>query len=285
MNKLIISLLIITCALLHSCSSDHDSPQLSPIDTTKVKITATVNESPNSSWLNVTEQLTVNISDVRMNAPEGVVLRSISLIANNGLSKWVIDDKPFSGEPLEFKVPLVALRGRVNFSVRGNLIKKDSRDAEVIIADNIQKIVFTETPELECQGRLFVSVKSKSTSGEEYSNSFEVVSSDNFTIPVPQDKIYWQPSSGVAPTIDVSLGSGGSAWSQNTTFDCKITKTAIGSSTGDEPTAKITIPNTPGALNSLKLQMYVISSYFGTWENVTIDPYNLTSVFGIVETD
>lgn len=285
MNKfLIFSLSVLISAVLLSCS-DHDNPQLSPIDTTQVKITATVRNSPDSQWSTVTEQLTVTVSDVEMTAPKGVVLRSISLIATNGHSRYVVDDKPFSGEPLEFKVPLTSLQGRVNFSLRGNLIKKDSRDAEVIIKDNIQTIVFTESPEFECQGWLYVTVKSKSTSGEEYSHSFEAKSTDHFTLPVPQSELYWKPSSGTAPTLELTIGSGATAWSPNTTFDCKITKTAIGGSSGDDSTISMTIPNTPGSLTSRKLQLYVLTSYFGTWENVTIDPYNLTNIFGIVETE
>lgn len=285
MNKTILfSFVAFACTLFTSCL-DHDDPQLAPIDTTQVKITATVEDFPNSSWLKVTEQLTIRVSDVEMKAPKGVVLRSISLVANSGSAKYTVDDKPYSGEPMEFKVPLINMKGRVNFSLRGNLIKKDSRDAEVIIADNIERIVFSETPEFECQGWLYVSVKAKSTSGEEYSHSFEVRSSDHFTIPVPQSELYWQPSSGTASELEVSLGSGATAWSPNTSFDCKIIKTAIGHSSGDEPTLKLIIPNTPGSLNSQKLQMYVRTSYFGTWENVTIEPFNLTNVFSIVETE
>ena len=41
--------------------------------------------------------------------------------------------------------------------------------------------------------------------------------------------------------------------------------------------------NTPGALDALKLQMYVMTSYYGTWENVTIEPYKLTSIFAVTE--
>lgn len=281
---LVFSLLAIVSTAFTSCS-DHDDPQLAPIDTTQVKITATVGDYPDTSWLNVTEQLTVTVSDVEMTAPKGVVLRSISLVANNGSARYLVDDKPFSGEPMEFKVPLTGIRGRVYFSLRGNLIKKDCRDAEVIIEDNIERIVFSETPEFECQGWLYVSVKSKSTSGEEYSHSFETVSTDHFTIPVPRSELYWEPSSGTASTLEVTMGSGANAWSPNTTFDCKITKTAIGSSSDDDITIRMTIPNTPGSLTEQKLQLYVRTSYFGTWENVTIDPYNLTNVFGIVETE
>lgn len=284
MKKLsIFALMVVTLSALSSCM-DHDDPKLAPIDTTQVKITADVTYSPVSQWQDISEEMTIKVSDVKMSAPKGVVLKSISLTTNSGYSRYTIDEKPFSGETLEFKVPLVNMQGRMTFSLRGNLIKKDSRDAEIMIADNIQKIVFSEQPKFQCNGWLYVSVKGKSSTGEEYSNSFEVTSTDDLAIPVPEDKLYWKPSSGEAPTIEVSLGSGATAWSSNTTFDCKITKTAIGHSSGDQPTLKLTIPNTPGSLNSEKLQLYVISSYFGTWENVTIDPYTLTNVFGIIET-
>lgn len=285
MNRVLISsVLTAICTTLPSCS-DNDDPQLALIDTTQVKITATVTDSPNSTWLNVTEEMTVSVSNIEMTAPEGVVLKSISLIANNGSARHIIDDKPFSGEPLDFNIPLTDMQGRINFSLRGNLIKKNSRDAEVIIADNIQRIVFGETPEFECDGWLHVSVKGESTTGEEYSHSFEVTSTDHLTIPVPQCELYWQPSSGNASTIEISLGGGATVWSPNTSFDCKITKTAVGHSTDAESTSKITIPNTPGSLNSENLQLHVVTSYFGTWENITIEPHNITNVFNIIETE
>ncbi len=282
MNKLLKYLLFAICGLMASCA-DHDDPKLAPIDTSKVTVTASVTELPNSSWLNVTEEMTIRVSNVEMTAPKGVVLRSISLIANNGTVRYMIDEKPYSGDPLEFKIPLSGMRGRLNFTLIGNLIKQNSRDAEIIIADNIQKIVFSEEPEFECDAWLTVSVKSKSTTGEEYSNSFKVNSIDHFTIPVPQSELYWTPSTGTASTLEVTLGCVATAWSPNTTFDCKITNAAIGHSSGDAPTMKITIPNVPGSLSSEKLQVYIVSTYFGTWENVTITPYNLTNVFDIVE--
>lgn len=281
-KPLFLSLQALLCLILASCV-DHDDPKLSPIDTTQVKITATVKDLPNSRWMNVSEEMTVSVSDIEMNAPKGVVLKSISLVVGNGMVSYTIDDKPFSGEPMEFKVPLIGKQGRFNFSVRGNLIKKDSRDAEVMIADNIQKIIFSAAPEFECEGTLNISVTGKSTTGEEYSHSFEAISTDHFTIPVPQSELYWQPTSGTASTIDITISGSAKAWSPNTTFENKIMTLAVGHSSGDESTVKITIPNTPGALTSQKLQLYVLTSYYGTWENVTIEPYNLTNVFEIVE--
>lgn len=281
---LVLLLSAIICIGIQSCA-DHDDPQLAPIDTTQVRVSANVKVSPDSRWSAATEEMTINLSDIRMESPAGVVLKSISLIANNGSARYTIDDKPFSGEPLEFKIPLSTMRGRVNLSLRGNLIKKDCRDAEVIIADNIQKIVFSESPEFECEGWLHVSVKSQSTTGEEYSNSFEVRSTDHFSISVPQNKLYWTPSSGTASTIEVALGGGATSWSPNTTFDCKITNTAIGNSSAGSPSMFLTLPNTPGSLNSKKLLLFVTTSYFGTWENVTIDPYNLNTIFNIIESE
>lgn len=285
MKSILFYALLATVSMMLPSCLDHDDPKLSPIDTTQVKITATVKDYPDTRWLNVAEELIVNVSDIEMTAPKGVVLRSVSIVANNGTGIYTVDDKPYSGEPLEFKVPLRMLKGRVNFSLRGNLIKKDSRDAEIIIADNIQKLIFSEEPKFECEGWLYVSVKGKSTTGEEYSHSFEVKSDENLTIPIAQSELYWTPSSGTASTIEVALGGGADAWSPNTTFDCNILKTAIGNSSGDEPTLRMTIPNTPGALNSEKLQLYVLTSYFGTWEDISIEPYNLTNVFDIVETE
>ncbi|MDE6787241.1 MAG: hypothetical protein K2J46_09430, partial [Muribaculaceae bacterium] len=77
------ALLATVCMILPSCL-DHDNPKLSPIDTTNVRITATVKDYPDTQWLNVAEELTVNVSDIEMTAPKGIVLRSVSLIANNG---------------------------------------------------------------------------------------------------------------------------------------------------------------------------------------------------------
>lgn len=270
------SFLVVSCA-------DRDEPQLAPIDTSLVKIDASIKSVPTSQWLIPTEQLSIKVSDVEMTAPQGVILQSISLTANDGIKSEVVDNKPFSGNDLEFRVSLNNLRGRINFSLKGILVKKDCRDAEILIADNIEYIIFSEMPEFECQGRLIFNVHSQSTSGEEYSNFFEVTSSDHFTISVPQDQLYWQPTSGTASTIDVTLGSGASAWSPNTTLTPEIIKTAIGNSTGDTPTAKFTIPNTPGSLEALKLQLYVITSFYGTWEDVTIEPYSLTNIFAITE--
>ena len=269
------------CSILSSCA-DHDDPKLSPIDTSQIKISATVKDLPYASWLTTSEEMTIDVDNVVMSAPKGVVLKSISLVANNGTSRYEVDEKPYSGEPLEFKVPLTSLRGRLNFSLRGNLIKKDSRDAEIIIADNIQKIVFSEAPEFKCTAKLFVTVKSTSTTGEEYYNSFAATSAENLRIPVPQNELYWQPSSGTASTLEISLGSSALAWSPNTTFESTISNIAIGHTSGDPATLKITIPNTPGSINAEKLQMYVEPSFYGTWENITIEPFHITYPFSLV---
>lgn len=271
-----------TASILLSCS-ERDEAQLEPINTSLVKISATIKSTPNSPWLIPSQQLSIKITDVEMTSPQGVILENISLIANDGSTSSVIANKPFSGEDMEFKVPLTNLLGRVNFSLIGTLIKKGCRDTEIIIADNIEQIIFSSSPEFECQGRLIVSVHAISTTGEEYKNSFEVTSTDHFTITLPQEQLYWEPSSGTASTIDVTLGSGATVWSPNTTFTPEITKIAIGHSTGDESTARFTISNTPGSLEELKLQMYVITSVSGTWENVTIEPFSQIDIFSIKE--
>ena len=200
-------LLFLYSFLVASCS-DREEPQLAPIDTSSVKIEATIKSTPTSQWLIPTEQLSIKVSDVEMTASQGIILQSISLIANDGTTSEVVDNKPFSGKDLEFRVSLKDLQGRINFSLKATLVKKDCLDAEVLIADNIERIIFSEMPEFECQGRLIVSVQSHSTTGEEYSNFFEVTSSDHFTIQVPREQLYWLPSAGTAPTIDITLGSG-----------------------------------------------------------------------------
>lgn len=276
-------LLIFIYSFLVASCSDLEEPQLLPIDTSLVKIEATIKSTPTSQWLIPTEHLSIKVSDIEMTAPRGVILQSISLLANDGTKTEVFDNIHFSGKEMEFRVSLNNIRGCINFQLKGILVMKGCLDGEILIADNIERIIFSEMPEFECQGRLIVTVHSKSTTGEEYSNFFEVTSSDHFTIPVPQEQLYWQPASGTAPTIDITLGSGGSAWSPNTTLIPEIVKIALGYSTGDAPNIKFTIPNTPGSLEALKLQMYIITSYSGTWENVTIVPYSLTNIFAITE--
>lgn len=285
MKKTIIAAVICTVYVLLTACADHDDPKLAPIDTSKVKITANVSDRPNSEWMTTTEELTISVQNLEMTAPKGVVLKSVSLVANTGLSRHLIDEKPYSGETLEFKVPLSILQGRCNFTLLGNLIKKDYRDAQIIIADNIQKIVFTEEPKFECEGWLYVSVKSKSTTGEEYEHAFEVTSSDHFTIPVPQSELYWTPSTGTASTLEISLGTGATVWSPNTSLVGDVIATSLGHSSANAPTMKLTIPNTPGSLTAKKLQTYVQTSFHGTWENVTISPTNILYVFSIAETE
>lgn len=260
---------------------DHDDPQLTPIDTTQVKISADVKVLPNNSWLNPTEEMTITVSNVEMNAPKGVVLRSLSLYKDG----YPIMTKPFSGETLEFKLPLSNIIGRLNISVIGNLIQKNCRDAEILIADNIQKIIFTQTPILECEGLLNVTVKSVSTSGEEYNKRFDVKSKDHFTIVIPQSELFWTPTEGTASTMEITFGGGATTWSPNSTLESKVTRINWGSKNPDDPVLKITIPNTPGALNQEKLQLYVTAQYYGVTENITVEPQNLISVFDIVESD
>lgn len=219
------------------------------------------------------------MSDVAMSAPKGVVLRSITLYEND----FAIMDKPFSGETLVFKVPLSGMQGRVNFSVRGNLIQKNSRDAQILIEDNIQRIVFSQTPKLECKAHVNVTVKSVSTSGEEFYQWFDIESNDERLVLIPQDKLYWSPASGTASTIELTLGGGADTWSPNSTLESEVTRISWGTDYPAEPVLKISLPNVPGSLDKEKLDMYVLATYFGTTENITIEPYKLTTLFGIRE--
>ncbi|MDE5838638.1 MAG: hypothetical protein K2K52_08000 [Paramuribaculum sp.] len=270
--------LIGICCLATSCA-DHDDPELTPINTSEVKITSSVNALPTASWLNPTEEMTIRVSNVSMSAPKGVVLRSISLCEGGR----TVLDKPFSGETLEFKVPLTSMRGRVNFSIVGNLIQKNCRDAQILIEDNIQRIVFTQTPKLECKAHINVTVKSVSTSGEEFSQWFDVESNEAGVVLIPQDKLYWAPASGTASVIELTLGGGAYAWSPNSTLESDITRVSWGSNYPNDPVLKLSIANTPGSLDNEKLSMYVLATYFGTNENITVEPQRLTTVFDIRE--
>ena len=278
MNRIVQFILIGICCLVTSCA-DHDDPKLAPINTSDVKIRASVDVQPTTKWLNPTEEITIRVSDVSMSAPKGVVLRSISLYENGRM----LMDKPFSGETLEFKLPLSYMQGRVNFSIIGNLIQKNYRDAQILIEDNIQRIVFTQTPKLECKAYINVTVKSVSTSGEEFSQWFNVESNEAGVVLIPQDKLYWTPTSGTASTIELTLGGGADTWSSNSTLESKVTRISWGAKYPNDPVLKLSISNTPESLNKEKLSMYVLATYFGTTENITVEPQRLTTLFDIRE--
>lgn len=278
-NRLIITFLLFFSLLAATSCTDHDDPELSPIDTSEVKITAQVNVDPSAEWLNPTEQITVTVSDVNMSAPKGVVLRNISIMVNGQEHQ----QKPFSGEPLEFKLPLTYFpKGRVNIAVWGELIKKNSRDADIIIADNIERVLFSETPEFDCEATVDITVSGKSTSGEEYNRSFQVKSADRFTIPVPASELYWTPASGTASSLNVTLTASAKAFSTNSTLESVVSRLYWGGS-GEERTISFTLPNTAGSLDAKHLQLMVQTVRFGTWENVTVGERPLIYSFGLVE--
>lgn len=285
MNKLIIPFILLAFLSVVSCS-DHDDPKLSPIDTSKVKITANVSATPSVNWLNPTEELTVRVADVDMSAPKGVVLRSVSLMVEG--REW--QQKPFSGEAVEFKIPLNHLPlGRVNFAVWGGLIQKNSRDADIIIADNIQKIIFSETPEFDCEATVDVAVKSVSTSGEEHSHSFQVKSTDGSTIELPSNELYWTPESGTAQTLELTLTASAKAVSTNSTLQAKVDRVYWNGT--ESETLRLTIPNSVGSLKGSrmvqkdKIMLIVGTVRFGTFENVTVDESPLTYIFSLMERD
>lgn len=270
--------MLLLCVVAVSCA-DHDDPELSPIDTSNIKISARIDATPTSSWLSTTDEITIRVSDVSMSAPKGVVLRNINLYSNGQR----VLSKPYSGEALEFKVPLNYMNGRVYFSVIGDLIKQNHRDAEILIADNIQRIVFSHIPKLESKAHINVTVKSVSTSGEEFSQWFDVESDESLIVAIPKDKLYWTPASGTASTIDVMFGGGADTWSSNSTLESEITGISWNKYQPANPVLKISIPNTPGSLDELKLRMDVNARFFGTTENVTIEPQNLSLSFYVRE--
>ncbi len=258
--------------------ADHDDPELAPINTSNVKISATVDVFPSNMWLNPTEEITIRVSNVNMEAPKGIVLRSISLYENGRQ----LLDKPFSGETLEFKVPLSYMKGRLNFSIVGNLIQKNYRDAQILIEDNIQRIVFSETPTIDCKARLNVTVKSRSTSGEEFTQQFDVESVEGL-LTIPQEKLYWTPASGDAAVIDLTLSGSAEAWSPNSTLDCAISRIYWGMNYPNDRTLKLTIPNEYGSLNNKKLSLYVTATYYGTTENITVQPQHINILYDVRE--
>lgn len=273
--------IIAAVSLTLTACGDHDNPELMPIDTTKVAITADVTVSPQTAWLNPTEEITVSVRNVTMDAPAGLVLRNIILSANDR----EISSKPFDGKPLEFKVPLNQVGiGRINFAVRGELIRQGCRDAEILIADNIQRIVFSDTPAFECRGAVNITVTAQSTSGEEYARTFTVYSTDHFTIPVPQTELYWIPDNGTASTLSLKLSGGATAWSTNSTLVCTPSKIYWGGRFDDGEVTTIDISNTPGSLDKAAMTMYVNTVESGTFENVTVSPANMLYTFELRET-
>lgn len=280
MKNIILTIVSVAASLFATSCADHDDPKLAPIDTSKVKISAEITVEPSVQWLSRSEELTVKVSGVSLSAPKGVILRNIKLVCNDGTMR----QKPYSGEPLEFKLPLDFMRGRINIAVWGDLVQKNSRDAEIIIADNIQRIVFSETPKFECEATVDITVKSRSTSGEEYSHSFQVKSIDSSTIAIPQSELYWTPQSGTASALDVTLTASAKSFSTNSTLESAVTRVYWSGESGRN-TITVSIPNTPGSLIRAVPGLIVDTSQFGTWENVTVNESTLIYSFGITETN
>ena len=284
MNRLFIAFIAAMVLTLAGCS-DHDDPQLAPIDTSKVKISAKVSLGPDVAWgwYEAGQEITVKVADVSMTAPKGVVLRSIELLENGA----TVAQKPYSGETLEFKVPLVAgyMGGRRNSSVIGNLIKQNSRDAQTIIADNLQAIVFSVMPEFDCEATLDIAVKGRSTSGEELGPSFQVKAADGFTIAVPQSELYWTPNEGSAPTLDVSMTASAMAFSTNSTLEAKVSRVYWGTDHSTTPTISVRIDNVPGSLEAKRLGIIVDTERYGTWEGVNTGQTSLLEHFSVKEAE
>lgn len=278
MNRLTVAVMLILCVITTSCA-DHDDPELSPIDTSNIKISATVDAYPTSSWVSSSEEMTIRVLDVKMTAPKGIVLRNI-ILCNNGQR---VISKLYSGEALEFKVPLNYMNGRANFSVMGELIQKNCRDAEILIADNIQRIVFAKIPKLDFKALLNVTVKSVSSTGEEFNQRFEVESEDGLNILISKDKLYWVPTSGTASTIELALEGRCDTWSSNSTLESEVTGIWWNTYTPAAPVLKISIPNVPGSFDNLKLRMDASARFFGTTENITIEPEKLSLSFFVRE--
>lgn len=282
MKKFVLPLTLLVSFFVASCADDHDDPEMSPIDTTAVKITANIKSAPANEWLNPTEEMTVTVSDLEMKAPAGVVLRNVNMMVDGRL--W--QQKPFSGETLVFKLPLNQVpQGRLNLAIWGDLIQKNCRDAQIIIADNIQRIIFSETPEFDCEATVEISVKSKSTTGEEYNHTFEAKSIDHFTIAVPDSELYWTPQSGTASTLELTMKASAKSFATNSTLESAVSRVYWAGQQTASSTLTLTIANTPGSLNSKNMTVNVDTSRFGTWENVTVTESHLHYFFSLRETE
>lgn len=274
-------LFAVLLGLIVTGCSDHDDPKLAPIDTSKVKIRSDVKVLPSESWswYSTSDELTVRVEDVDISAPKGVVLRSIDLAVNGR----VIAEKPFSGEMLEFKVPLTYMAGRLNMSVLGNLIQKNARDAQIIIADNLQQIVFDVMPEFDCTATLDVTVKGRSTSGEELNRNFQTSSSSILNIVIPQQSLYWTPDEGTASTLEVTMTGSANVTAINSTLEAAVTGVHWNGDQSDSPSLSLTLSNTPGSFAAKKLILLVNTQRHGVWENINTGDTNLTYVFSVTE--
>ncbi len=128
-----------------------------------------------------------------------------------------------------------------------------------------------------------MTVKSVSTTGEEYTQWFDIESEDGMLIPIPKDKLYWTPLSGTASTIELTLGGGADTWSSNSTLESEVTGISWATYKPSDPVLKLTIPNEAGSLDNLKLRMDVNARFFGTTDNVKIEPQNLSLSFFVRE--
>lgn len=283
MNRLhYIALSALVALTTASCGSDDDEPKPSLIDTTGVDISATVSVDPSAAWAWYTtaDQLTVNVSDVDMHAPKGVLLKSVNLLANG----TPIAEKPFSGDPLAFKVPLNSVgSGRLNLSVVGTLAEKNSLDAQIIIADNLEQTVFNVMPDFECVGRISISIKARSTSGELLDRTFQVSSTSHFRIDIPQSQLYWTPLEGTAATLDVTMTASADVFSTNSTLAAKATQINWGYDHSSTPELHLTLPNVPGSLAAQDLSILVNTVRYGVWEGINTGETKLMYYFKLQE--
>lgn len=287
MNKFLLSFLVSAGLFFTGCDSDNDAPELpqepeisqEEIDASKIVISAKISTGIKSGnlWCNPDDEIMLKVADIDFKAPEGVILQSITLLANGDS----IANKPYSGKPLEFYVYTKNLEpGNINFSIIGNLIKKDARDAQIIIKDNISKIIFSEVPEFERENTVDVTVKSISSSGEEYNNSFQA-SAYGFDLFIPSSEIYWTPKEGDAKTVQLTLTANFRVSSTNSTLNAK--PQSIYWNGESSSTINIEIPNTPGSLKKEKLSATLEYTIWGKWENVNIGNVNFIAGFAVSE--
>lgn len=275
-------LLILLFPMLLASCLDHDNPELGAINTEAVKIDATIAVTPSNTWLDRSQELVVRVSDVKMTAPKGVILRNIRLMVDD----CQLLTKPYSGDELEYRVPLNYITpGRLNFAVWGDLVQKDHRDASIIIVDNISKILFEEMPELECEASVAVTVHGTSTAGEVYDKSFTVMSDDAHDLPVPASELYWTPSAGTASYLDVTLAASATTSSPNSSLSSVAQRVYWGAAHGTEPTIKLHIANKPGSLDAEKLVLLVSGVWYGKWENISIEDAKMNFPFTLKEVE
>lgn len=250
-----------------SCE-DHDSPELSPIDTTEIGITASITLNPSHLWYTTRDEYGIKVGNIDMTAPQGTVIRTVSLLIDG----QTVMEKPWSGDMLEFQLPLSSQwKGKHKAAIWCKLIRKNARDADYIIKDNMDLTVFDEIPQFNKDVAVRFTVSGKSATGETYSQEILVPSDHHGQVEIPSSDLYPDNVSSLQVTMEIANVSVAAIHSDQL-------QTTINNSywnTSDKNTITLKIPNEAGALeNALKekhLFPIIDARIHGTHEGIAVD--------------